>query len=337
MPHLKSQIKTGVRPHLLALAAVIAACTSIESIESKGLYQGVQPRLAVLTDRTAVLTASDDRPVPLSISFPDQGGPYPLIVLSHGTFSSPQRYDLISEHWAGQGYVVVLPQHRDANYGVQPTGFAMMQNVAMSRVADMSLVLDELDAIEQQVPELSGKIDHRHYIAAGHSIGTQVAMLVTGMQFTTPFDGVLRKADEDRFTALVLISDPGKMRMMPESLWLASDVPTFMATGTEDYGLMGQRGEPTGQLSEVMPAKANVDRYLLLMEGSDHYFGGLIQKEVDADSDYEGLAIFNNVSTAFLDAYTKQLPEARSWLQQVDMPLATQERATLEIRRQMEN
>lgn len=297
---------------------------------AEGLYPGRSPGLDVAADNTVQLAAADGRPVPLRIFYPLTDGPFPLIVLSHGTFSANDRYDLIARHWAAQGYVVILPQHKDANYGVRPTGYAVMQQVTMSRVADMSLVLDKLADIQKQLPALAGKIDHDQYIAAGHSIGTQVAMLVTGMQFKTGFDGELIRSDEQRYSALVLISDPGKMRLMPADVWMASNVPTFMATGTDDYGLMGERGAATEAQSEIMPGAAKVPRYELLLEGGDHYFGGLVQKEVEAEPDYEGLAIFNAVSTAFLDAQTRQSKAAQRYLDKVDLLQATNRRATLQ-------
>lgn len=308
-------------------AATLGACAPGDDA-----YQVGAPALAVVADDSVALTAASDRPVPLKIFYPADGGPYPLIVLSHGTFSSIHRYDLVAEYWAGQGYVVMLPQHMDAEYGVKPSSYEVMQNVIRTRVADMSLVLDELDTIEAQLPAVEGKIAREGYVAAGHSIGTQVAMLVTGARFRTEFNGEVMDSPEDRYSALVLVSDPGKMRLMPPDTWLASPVPTFMATGTDDFGLMGRRGAPTEGQTEILSAVSGMDvlRYELLLDGGDHYFGGLIQKDPKkGEPDHEGLVIFNATSTAFLDAVTKNDRSARAYLNSVDMPAATQGRATL--------
>jgi hypothetical protein len=97
---------------------------------------------------------------------------------------------------------------------------------------------------------------------------------------------------------------------------------------------MGQRGEATEKQSVVTPAtNTEADRYLLLLDKGDHYFGGLVQKGVDAEPDYEGLAIFNATSTAFLDAYIKGNRGARSYLKSVDMLQVTNQRASLELDR----
>jgi len=321
---------------LLLAASLLPGAVLAAVLGDEGLYPARAPEWEVAVDSSVELTAAAARPVPLRIFYPVEGEAFPLIVLSHGTFSSNQRYDLIAHYWAAQGYVVILPQHKDANYGVKPTGYAVMQEVAMSRVADMSQVLDELADIQQQLPALAGKIDHDHYVAAGHSIGTQVAMLVTGMQFKTGFNGELINSDEQRYTALILVSDPGKMRLMPTDTWTASNVPTFMATGTDDFGLMGQRGQSTEAQSEVLPMTIEVPRYQLLLDGGDHYFGGLVQKDVEGEPDHEGLSIFNATSSAFLDAQTKASAAAQNYLQQVDLLQVTNQRAELQFTRRGE-
>jgi len=311
---------------VVAGVACLAACAP-----ATDAYEPRSPALPVATNDSVVLTADDDRAVPVKIFYPEAGGPYPLIVLSHGTFSNRHRYDRVAGFWAGQGYVVMLPQHIDGDYGVKPSGYDVMREVVRTRAADMSLVLDALGTIEAAVPALADKIAHDEYVAAGHSIGTQAAMLVTGARFRTAFDGEIMEAPEDRYRALILISDPGKMRLMPRDTWRASAVPTFMATGTDDFGLMGSRGASTEAQTEIFPATADSDvvRYELLLDGGDHYFGGLIQKDVDAEPDHDGLAIFNLTSTAFLDAIMKDAPRARDYLENVDLQAATTGRAIL--------
>lgn len=315
----------------MALAVAMGAVLLVSCMADPEPYAPREPALTVAVDDSVVLMAPDERPVPVKIFYPEAAGPYPLIVLSHGTFSNRNRYDRIGEFWAGQGYVVMIPQHIDADYGVKPSGYGVMQGVVRTRVADMSLVLDGLDDIEAAVPDLAGKIAPDEYVAAGHSIGTQVAMLVTGAHFRTAFNGEEMAAPESRYRALILVTDPGKMRLMPLDMWIASAVPTFMATGTDDYGLMGSRGEPTEAQTEILSMGVAPDalRYELLLEGGDHYFGGLIQKEVDAEPDHEGLALFNATSTAFLDAVMKDDLRARAYLATVDMLEVSDGRATL--------
>jgi len=312
---------------LLALVALaVAACSS-----GSGDYELRFPALSVAVNDSVVLVAAEERPLPIKIFYPKQGNNYPLIVLSHGTFSNRNRYDRVAGFWAGQGYVVMVPQHKDADYGVTPSSYEVMQAVVRTRVSDLSQVLDELPVITAAVPDLANKIAPGQFVAAGHSIGTQVAMLLTGARFRTEFDGAMIESPEDRYKALVLVSDPGKMRLMPRDTWVASAVPTFMATGTDDFGVMGARGAPTEGQTQVLRAETDADlvRYELVLDKGDHYFGGLIQKDRDTEPDHEGLAIFNETSTAFLDAVMKGDDGARAYLYRVNMQAVTDGRATL--------
>jgi hypothetical protein len=311
---------------LTALLLALASCTHTNNYAPSKGELSLAVESAIELPRTSHELALNVRAI-----FPDTGGPFPLIVLSHGTFSNNERYDLVAEYWASNGYTVLMPQHIDANYGVTPKDTADMVNIIATRVADMSQILDELDAIEQQAPALKGKIDRDTTISAGHSVGTLVAMRVTGLVINDINTQQVISSTEARFDSLIMLSDPGKMRQMPLTAWKGSTVPTFMSTGTDDYGLMGSRDAPQ-EGNKILSSDPSVDRYQLLLQEGDHYFGGLVQKKlgkVDAKPDYEGLEIFNKTSTAFLDAYAKNNKSARRYLQQVDLQTVTNSRAQL--------
>lgn len=313
---------------------IILALPAAHSGSAETLYDSPGERYPVSIDDSVSMSVPEaERQIPLRVVYPKRGGPFPVIVLSHGTFSSGKRYDRVATHWAARGYVVILPDHIDANYGVVPTKNEDMYRVSRSRVADMSIVLNGLDEIEERIPSLRGRMDRQRLIAAGHSFGTQVAMLVTGLRIKNPTNDTINETDENRFSLLIMLSDPGKMALMPEHTWKGSTVPTFLATGTEDYGLMGdgrRAAEYQNEILSVDDARDAVE-YLLLIDKGDHYFGGLIHKQVDTEPDHEGLAIFNATSTAFLDGYAKDDRKARSYLQSGTLLRDTAGRANLTV------
>lgn len=313
---------------------VVLALPAAHSWSAEALYDSPGEPFPVSIDDSVSLSVPEaERQLPLRVVYPEHGGPFPVIVLSHGTFSSGKQYDRVAMYWAARGYVVILPDHIDANYGVVPTKNEDMYRVSRSRVADMSIVLNGLDEIEERMPSLQGRMNRQRIIAAGHSFGTQVAMLVTGLRIKNPTNDVVTETDETRFSLLIMLSDPGKMALMPEHTWKGSTVPTFLATGTEDYGLMGdgrRRAEYQNEILSVDDAPDAVE-YLLLIDKGDHYFGGLIHKQVDTEPDQEGLAIFNATSTAFLDAYAKDDRRARSYLQAGTLLRDTDGRADLTV------
>jgi len=319
---------------VIVLFSTLIAASLISVGNAQTFYDGVIGPLSITKDGRATLAVPvENREMPLRIVYPDQGGPYPIIVFSHGTFSSSDKYNLVVEFWAERGYVVILPNHLDANYGIIPSRTEDMIRIIHTRISDMSFILDNLDAIEGQNPGLKGKLNRNQIIAAGHSIGTQVVLVNTGQRIRNPTNNYVTESSEDRFMAAVMLSDPGKMSMMPDDTWKGGSAPTFLSTGSEDYGLMGDGRREAEYQNEILtlPDESTGDKYLLLIERGDHYFGGLIHRDVDKAPDYDGLAIFNAASLAFMDAHTRDAESAWAFLKPNILSSATDGRFVLTV------
>ena len=319
---------------VIFLFSTLIAASLISVGNAQTFYDGVIGPLSITKDGRATLAVSvENREMSLRIVYPDQGGPYPIIVFSHGTFSSSDKYNLVVEFWAERGYVVILPNHLDANYGIIPSKTEDMIRIIHTRISDMSFILDNLDAIEGQNPGLKGKLNRNQIIAAGHSIGTQVVLVNTGQRIRNPTNNYVTESSEDRFMAAVMLSDPGKMAMMPDDTWKGGSAPTFLSTGSEDYGLMGDGRREAEYQNEILtlPDESTGDKYLLLIERGDHYFGGLIHRDVDKAPDYDGLAIFNAASLAFMDAHTRDAKSAWAFLKPNILSSATDGRFVLTV------
>ena len=319
---------------VIFLFSTLIAASLISVGNAQTFYDGVIGPLSITKDGRATLTVPvENREMSLRIVYPDQGGPYPIIVFSHGTFSSGDKYNLVVEFWAERGYVVILPNHLDANYGIIPSKTEDMIRIIHTRISDMSFILDNLDAIEVQNPGLKGKLNRYQIIAAGHSIGTQVVLVNTGQRIRNPTNNYVTESSEDRFMAAVMLSDPGKMAMMPDDTWKGGSAPTFLSTGPEDYGLMGDGRREAEYQNEILtlPDESTGDKYLLLIDRGDHYFGGLIHREVNKAPDYDGLAVFNAASLAFMDAYTRDAEPAWAFLKPNILSSATNGRFVLTV------
>jgi len=319
---------------VIVLFSTLIAASLIGVGNAQTFYDGVIGPLSITKDGRATLAVPvENREMSLRIVYPDQGGPYPIIVFSHGTFSSSDKYNLVVEFWAERGYVVILPNHLDANYGIIPSKTEDMIRIIHTRISDMSFILDNLDAIEGQNPGLKGKLNRNQIIAAGHSIGTQVVLVNTGQRIRNPTNNYVTESSEDRFMAAVMLSDPGKMSMMPDDTWKGGSAPTFLSTGSEDYGLMGDGRREAEYQNEILtlPDEPTGDKYLLLIERGDHYFGGLIHRDVDKAPDYDGLAIFNAASLAFMDAHTRDAESAWAFLKPNILSSATDGRFVLTV------
>jgi pimeloyl-ACP methyl ester carboxylesterase len=274
-------------------------------------------------------------PMTVRVVRPDGDGPFPLIVFSHGMFSANDRYDAIVTHWVSHGYVVLLPNHVDANRAVKPRNNADIEAIIDSRARDMGLVLDHLDDIVAGVPALAGRLGPPPYVAAGHSVGTYVALLTAGLKTRNPQTGVVTAHPDTRYGVVVMSSDPGNMALMPADLWLGVSVPRFLVRGSEDFGVMGDGRTKADYQTEVLSSDEAPAgrRYLLAIDGANHYFGGLVHRQPkDAVPDPEGLAVFTSLSTTFLEAWVRGDQAALQALAAADVPGESGGRASLEIR-----
>jgi predicted dienelactone hydrolase len=70
--------------------------------------------VGVIPDAT-LHDARRNKDLPISIDYPIYGGPYPVIIFSHGYGGSRSGYEPLASYWTSFGYVVIRPSHADAN------------------------------------------------------------------------------------------------------------------------------------------------------------------------------------------------------------------------------
>src|SRR5438477_1116946 len=58
--------------------------------------------------------AQRNKELELSIEYPTRGGPFPIIVFSHGYGSSDRGYEALISYCTSNGYVCIRPSHADA-------------------------------------------------------------------------------------------------------------------------------------------------------------------------------------------------------------------------------
>lgn len=320
-----------------ALVLILAGCTARGPVaDTSRLYQSARAvRTALVSDAVVLTSAQDGRAVPVRVVYPDGEERAPLILFSHGMFSSNRLYMPILEYWAARGYIVVAPDHLDANRGWQPRSNDDVEVLTTSRTSDLALVMDSLPAIVAAVPALAGRIPPPPYVAAGHSVGTYVAMLQGGLQTRNPNTKAVIAAPDARIGWVVMSSDPGKMALMPEDLWLGSTVPTFMATGTEDFGTSGKGRRASEYTMERLSGDTAVpgSHIQVLIKDADHYYGGLVHRAgKNTPPDHEALGLFLSLSTAFLDAEVRDDAKARRFMRRLDLEQRTGGRANLIVR-----
>jgi dienelactone hydrolase len=114
--------------------------------------------------------AQPDRTIVTRIAHPASGGPYPLIVLSHGATGHPDEYTETVRLWASDGFVVASPAFPLTNREV-PGGLSNAVDV-VNQPGDVSFVIDEvLAANDDASSPLHGVVDAEAIGVVGHSLG----------------------------------------------------------------------------------------------------------------------------------------------------------------------
>lgn len=273
----------------------------------------------------------ESRLIPLRVSAPATGRRLPVVVFSHGAYASKDDYSAILDHWADAGYVVIAVTHRDSTkLGV--TRGSNNPKFFEWRLDDLQAVLGNLDAIVAQVPDLRRRVDSTRIAATGHSFGGLVAQTLGGATYNDAArGGIVDSRADPRVRAVIIFSGAGAFAplLAPEN-FASLRRPTLVTVGTNDLkqapNLSGYewRRQP---YDLIAPGR----KYLLSLDGADHYLGGIVGRDDLPRSDNAALylADFNRWSTTFLDAYLGDRRAARRELE--SLPLSPAKRSVSKV------
>jgi predicted dienelactone hydrolase len=215
--------------------------------EAYGTYEGADQRI-LPTEVWYPAEASVASPEARDAEIDSDGGPYPLIVFSHGFTSSRRQSVTYTQHLASHGYVVVAPDFPVTNGGA-PDGPYFLGVV--NQPGDVSFLIDQFLAFnEEPGNQFEGAIDPEMIGATGHSMGA----------FTTE-TVVWGQARDERVDAGLAISGTGCF-LNPEDIGDTS-VPMMLLTGSNDLIVPA----PGNRVAYDM---ANPPRYWVQIGGANH-------------------------------------------------------------------
>lgn len=263
------------------------------------------------------------------------GGPYPLVVLSHGFPGNRFLLSHFGENLASKGYVVASVDHFESTYDNQLAFASTLAN----RAPDQLFVLD---AMSQLDGDLAGLVDADHSAIIGYSMGGYGALVSAGAGlsatagdgFAPPeaLAGVRAGSDayaelaDPRLKAVIAIGPWGRQNGLWDAEGLAGiTIPTLFMAGSLDEVSDYQNG-----IRLAFEEAVNSDRYLLTFAEAGHNAAAPISAPAESyglgdGGPFEHYADFvwanermNNVAqhfaTAFLDFHLKGEADSQTYL-----------------------
>nr|WP_313427307.1 hypothetical protein [Brevundimonas diminuta] len=242
------------------------------------------------------------------VSAPVTGDGLPVVLFSHGFGSSMDGYAPLSDYWAARGFVVIQPTYLDARRLGLPENDPRRPMIWRTRVSDAKHVLDQLDAVFAQVPDLSGRVDADRLAAAGHSFGGQTTSLLLGARMVGTGGG--EDMSDARVKAGILLASGGIGgddlspigRQMTPYLDMSFDqmrTPTLVIAGDADRSPLTVRGPDWfHDPYDLAPGR----KALLTLSGGEHMLGGISGYGVTetTDENPDRVALIQRVTLAYL-------------------------------------
>jgi predicted dienelactone hydrolase len=258
------------------------------------------------------------------------GGPYPLVIVSHGYPGSRFMMTYLTENLASKGYVVAAIDHTESTFG-DVSAFA---STLVHRPLDQIFVMDEMARLSADGASfLNGLVNVENTAIVGYSMGGYGALNVVGAGYNPVLANIAGPgsaprlagaegyAADPRVKAAVLIAPfggdltaagfPGLGFFDPPAMEGIA-VPTFWIAGSNDDVAI------YAGITKLFDASVNSERHLLTYNAALHNTGpnpppaGIEQSLADYERYAEPVwdeARINNVNqhfiTAFLGTYLK--------------------------------
>ena len=269
------------------------------------------------------------RRVPIKVHVPAGGGPYPVVVASHGAGGSWDTHFAQAQHLAAHGYAVLCIEHVGSNRERLMQGFRPMRNIeAMTRDADEVLTRpkDVAFAIDRAAEwnggheRLKGRLDLSRVGAMGHSYGAYTTMAACGMRpaldwlepAVAPGKGLGPDLFDPRVRCGVALSPQGAGEpfFIPES-FASLRVPLMGISGSRDIQQAGRTAEDRKAAFALWPKG---DHRLLWLSNANHLdfsdSSGSDDRALPSSTRADVQPVVRAATLAFFDLHLKSDPSS---------------------------
>lgn len=287
---LGAALLTGSKKALVAEAARHDQTERLAALQAapRGLPYG--PFAVTRTPDVLLPDIRRRKDVLVTVTAPQIGGPFPVIVFSHGAGGDGTQNEPLLRWWASNGYVVLSPTHSDSllwqqrhsdlcdrvgddsegsSLGLQTVVHLTMRDPqsGVQRARDVSFVLNSLNTLEETVPTLAGKMDRTHVGVAGNSLGACTAQLVGGASVYVPGQTNPLSFRDRRAQAVLQLSGQGTGQQgITKESWRRFPVPMMVVTGSEDRS--GSSIGPEGKREPFDFSPTDGSKYLVVIQGA---------------------------------------------------------------------
>lgn len=209
------------------------------------------------------------RDIPVLVRLPDEPGPAPAVLLSHGLGGSREGLAYLGTAFARAGFVAVHLQHRGSDSAIWQgqldprAGLAaaiMDPRTALNRLEDVVFALDRLP----DEARLAGRVDPARLAAAGHSFGAWTVSHLLGERLPLPVAGL--RLPDPRLRAGVALSPIPPIGVLPALAYVGVSAPVLHVTGTEDRGIEA----PSWDVRATGYRMASSPGVLAVLAGANH-------------------------------------------------------------------
>ena len=265
----------------------------------------------------------ENREIPLYVYLPTTKSPAPVVIFSHGLGGSNRGSAFLGKHWAARGYVAVFVQHPGSDEGVWRGKRTLAERLDsmrkaagvdnfLLRVKDIPAVITQLEKWNKD-PEhpLSGRLDLKKIGMSGHSFGAATTQGVSGQKY--PLTG---GAFTDKRISAAISFSPSSPRksMQPSEAFGSVKIPWMLMTGTKDTAPIGE--QTVESRLAVFPALPPGDKYEIVLDNAEHSV--FTERPLPGEKERRNpnhRKVILALSTAFWDAYVRDDPQAKAWLQ----------------------